>query len=388
MSSPVASAIENVVFAIITELCRLSSGRSKAPLTLTYAPIARNTKINSKTKAVEFDGTKFKKLKFKEKLKPQCEQKKRKRPKTLQEMSTRTLVFPSHSENPHFALVLRAFQLTHSSLVGERHLTLRDVYYLDTQLFRSQAWSNWAITAVTDILRMTRDSLNVVASPRGLVCGSFSYTLDGKTVDCQAVTPISPFSSEITSVSGQFQFALVVEKETVFQRIVSSGFLEANPCVLITGKGYPCLATRKLLARVNELHPTTPMYCLVDCDPHGMSIFAQYKFGSIQHSLESLGVTTMTWLGLRADELSRLHLPKSCRVKLTNRDKSLIDSMMERKSVRNDPELSKQLQCLKRSQQKVELDALTSIEPNYLTNHYISDQISRHQQLIKGNARA
>ena len=40
---------------------------------------------------------------------------------------------------------------------------------------------------------------------------------------------------------------------------------------MITGKGYPCLSTRYLVAQcVEQLE--LPVYILVDCDPHGIAV--------------------------------------------------------------------------------------------------------------------
>nr|CAB3493209.1 unnamed protein product [Digitaria exilis] len=56
-------------------------------------------------------------------------------------------------------------------------------------------------------------------------------------------------------------YILVVEKETVFQRLANDKFCERNRCIVIT------------------LH--LPVYCLVDSDPYGFDILATYKFGSL-----------------------------------------------------------------------------------------------------------
>eukprot|EP00889_Picochlorum_renovo_P008496 jgi/Picre1/35526/NNA_002987.t1 len=92
---------------------------------------------------------------------------------------------------------------------------------------------------------------------------------------------------------------LVIEKETMFQR-----FVQASPmlkdCLLVTAKGYPDIATRAFLKKLHDTYPSIPMVGLVDWNPHGLHILAQYKFGS-ENSPESKEFTLpdLQWLGLR-----------------------------------------------------------------------------------------
>ena len=65
----------------------------------------------------------------------------------------------------------------------------------------------------------------------------------------------------------------------------SNNFSENTPRIdpiILTGKGYPDLATRKLLRRLAYKEMTESYYfALVDGDPHGFEIFSTYKYGSI-----------------------------------------------------------------------------------------------------------
>lgn len=45
---------------------------------------------------------------------------------------------------------------------------------------------------------------------------------------------------------------LVVEKDAIFQRLAEDRLWEVLPCVLITAKGFPDLATRAFLHKVSQ----------------------------------------------------------------------------------------------------------------------------------------
>ncbi|VDO80182.1 unnamed protein product [Schistosoma margrebowiei] len=77
------------------------------------------------------------------------------------------------------------------------------------------------------------------------------------------------------------QFILIIEKDTIFRKLLSEKFYEKfKPCLLVTAKGYPDLITRQFLAQINYIHPNIPMIGLFDADPHGINVFCTYKYGT------------------------------------------------------------------------------------------------------------
>ena len=55
----------------------------------------------------------------------------------------------------------------------------------------------------------------------------------------------------------------------------------ALSCFFLQAKGYPDLSTRQLLKKIHIKYPTLQFFALVDADPHGISIYLVYKFGSL-----------------------------------------------------------------------------------------------------------
>lgn len=92
---------------------------------------------------------------------------------------------------------------------------------------------------------------------------------------------ISPISAHLLRAETMARTILVVEKETVFQRLLAEGLLDRlRPLVLVTARGYPDFPTRYLLRRVHEDCARPRIMMLVDYDPSGLLIAATYAFGS------------------------------------------------------------------------------------------------------------
>ena len=85
------------------------------------------------------------------------------------------------------------------------------------------------------------------------------------------------------------QVVIIVEKETVFMRLIQSHWFnlnyEANKKVLIvTGKGYPDFDTRRFICLLS-MRQSVKLYYLGDADPYGNEIFLTYMFGSVRSAL-------------------------------------------------------------------------------------------------------
>ena len=106
------------------------------------------------------------------------------------------------------------------------------------------------------------------------------------------------------------------------------GYPATANCLLLTGKGYPDVATRRMLSRLSE-ELRLPAYALMDGDPHGADIARTYRFGSagMAHDRERLAAPHLRWLGLfsaRADSayLDRVGVPECARLPLLARDRA------------------------------------------------------------------
>lgn len=106
-------------------------------------------------------------------------------------------------------------------------------------------------------------------------------------------------------VGEEVEWVLVVEKEAVFRSLACGG---GRKGVVVTGKGYPDVATRevvRLLAEAGKGGGSLEVFALVDMDPHGVEILATYRFGSVAMAWENhrLAVEKAEWLGVKSGDL-------------------------------------------------------------------------------------
>ncbi|BAT80600.1 hypothetical protein VIGAN_03019100 [Vigna angularis var. angularis] len=170
-----------------------------------------------------------------------------------------------------------------------------------------------------------------------LTMGWIRFSEGERKFDCisspNSVHPVPVHVEEVKDIISVAQYILVVEKESVFQRLANDQFCNVNHCIVITGRGYPDIPTRRcelffsyaydvmlsshmptglfvnpskcvcLCAKLGTYmlnisliifilytnrflrllveNLRLPVYCLVDCDPYGFDILTTYRFGSM-----------------------------------------------------------------------------------------------------------
>lgn len=169
-------------------------------------------------------------------------------------------------------IMTRAMGLIYDVLRKGIHITKRDLFYTDVKLFTDQKESDAVLDDVASMVGCTRTSLHVVASDKGIVVGRVSFRDDGDLIDCTRMgiggKAIPPFIDRITDVASDAKFILLVEKEAAFMRIAEDRFYNKYPCIVITAKGQPDVATRLFLKKL-KTELKLPVLGLVDSDPYG-----------------------------------------------------------------------------------------------------------------------
>ena len=222
----------------------------------------------------------------------------------------------------------------------------RDIYYRDPALFGTQARVDRYVDEIALTFDVPRSMLNVTAAARSLVAGAIKLCRrDGSFVNAGIdregilVSSLRDFFSVNMSA---VQWILVIEKEATFRSIAASSFWEmlSRHGVIITGKGYPDIASRALLHFLATPSPRNSfslpqVFGLVDFDPDGLAIFSIYKNGSLAraHENQELRVPHLQWLGLRSEHIMRggddVHASQGI-LSLTARDRRKAVKMLER----------------------------------------------------------
>ncbi|KAG0566879.1 hypothetical protein KC19_7G094600 [Ceratodon purpureus] len=221
-----------------------------------------------------------------------------------------------------------------------KQLTQRELFYKilssSGSYVTGQNQVNSAIQDAVAVLLCTRRSLGILASSKGLVVGRLVIEEhDGDTIDCSnlgsSAHPISADMNMRERFYSDARYILVIEKDAIFQRLVEERFFLKVPCIIITGKGFPDLASRALLHRLHQEFPSLPIFALVDWNPAGLAIICTYKFGSIKMGLEAPRyVCDVKWLGLRNQD-ALTYVPDNAFTSLTNRDVTQARSLLASK---------------------------------------------------------
>eukprot|EP00879_Flechtneria_rotunda_P028392 GHRR01030499.1.p2 GENE.GHRR01030499.1~~GHRR01030499.1.p2 ORF type:complete len:167 (+),score=61.40 GHRR01030499.1:105-605(+) len=164
------------------------------------------------------------------------------------------------------------------------------------------------------MLRVPRTALGISAASKGAVAGRLLLMARPGEAwqDCSLTGPagraIPGEVGAIEAMSMRPQGArcvLVVEKDAIFQRLVEDRLFDDLPCIIITGRGMPDIATRAFVAAVtrsaaagpsgvaagsNHLASNNnglPVLGFVDWNPPGVAILLAYKYGTAAMGLEA-----------------------------------------------------------------------------------------------------
>ncbi|WOL02563.1 meiotic recombination protein SPO11-1 [Canna indica] len=271
-------------------------------------------------------------------------------------------------------VLLKVLLIIQQLLQENKHGSKRDIYYMHPSVFVEQAVVDRAINDICILLKCSRHHLNVFVLPR-LVMGWLRFLEAGRKVDCinsRSTAYSVPVSlEEVEDIVSVAKYILVVEKESVFQRLANDKFCERNHCIIITGRGYPDVSTRRFLSHLVE-KLCLPVYCLVDCDPYGFDILTIYRFGSMQMAYDAdlLRVPGVRWLGVFHSDLQNYHLPGRCLLKLTSDDKAKAEAILLRCYLPKEaPKWRGEMELMLQKGEKFEIEALSVNSLSFLSEY-------------------
>ncbi|CAH8348951.1 unnamed protein product [Eruca vesicaria subsp. sativa] len=285
-------------------------------------------------------------------------------------------------------MMLRVLLIVQQLLQENRHGSKRDIYYMHPSAFKAQSVVDRAIADICILFRCSRYNLNVCMRLvlRSTLCcrlvmGWLKFREAGRKFDClsslNTAFPVPVLVEEVEDVVSLAEYILVVEKETVFQRLANDMFCKTNRCIVITGRGYPDVSTRRFLRLLME-KLQLPVHCLVDCDPYGFEILATYRFGSMQmaYDIESLRAPEMKWLGAFPSDSEIYGVPQQCLLPLTEEDKKRTEAMLLRCYLKREmPQWRLELETMLKRGVKFEIEALSVHSLSFLSEVYIPSKI-------------
>lgn len=213
---------------------------------------------------------------------------------------SKRISFGNKNTQKSFAVMVVVMCEVYQLLSRGTTCTKRELYYRDVELFGNQESVNKAVNDLCAMLNVQEFELGVTSSSKGLVAGDLTIITGDENINCAKPRAVPQNPSSIESFETSAEFVLVVEKDTVFQRLVTDEIFSeiSEKVILVTGKGYPDVNTRMLLKKLST-ETELPIYIVVDADPHGIEIMCTYKFGSMQmlHNSEHLAVPKIQWIG-------------------------------------------------------------------------------------------
>lgn len=174
-----------------------------------------------------------------------------------------------------FIRVWKVMEMCFRVLQQGKLVTQRELFYKllsdSPEFFTSQLQVNRTVQDVVALLHCTRQSLGIMASSRGAIIGRLLLQEPGEEViDCSMLGQAGHVISGDLNLLNKLVFhsdaryVIIVEKDAIFQRLAEDRLFNRIPCILITAKGYPDIATRFIVHRLNHNFPDLPVLALVD----------------------------------------------------------------------------------------------------------------------------
>ncbi|KAI8564552.1 hypothetical protein RHMOL_Rhmol03G0190100 [Rhododendron molle] len=277
-------------------------------------------------------------------------------------------------------------ELIRDALESNKYLSLCQIFYLRPRVFKKPDRVTTVVNSLCCLFKCTRSSLHVVADESCLVIGHVQYKQGGTTISCLAeggtrrlIARTMGLITEMKDIGAQF--ILVVEKETVFQRLVEENLHIKVPCIIVTGGGQPGVATRLFVRRMRyELG--LPTFALMDCDAFGIRLFSTYKYGLKTLSFDSgrLTIPDIKLLGLLPSQIKACGISEVAKLKMGENEIQNIEQLLKEEHVKINPRLEYELQKMLESGKKIELDALCFSQPfAYKTDVFVKEMIADNQ---------
>lgn len=183
----------------------------------------------------------------------------------------------------------------------KKRARIREIYYHSKDRYFSDIrMLNRYIHGLRKMMECHRWEMNIDAAEKGAVCGRLCWN-ESKVIDHQTqgddliaesvhwedlsaiqggegkvIAGDFPMRSSKICWSHDAEYLLIVEKFAIYQQLVQVRFWQRLPCIIMTGKGYPDIATQCFLRSFTNTFPAIKVVGLCDYNPHGLHIMLQY----------------------------------------------------------------------------------------------------------------
>lgn len=281
----------------------------------------------------------------------------------------------SFTKNPKsFAIFMRVLSVIYNSLLNGEIITKRSIFYRDTTLFGSQDAVDTAIDKVCRSLEVNRASLGVIACPKSFVAGPLQWEdSTGNIIDVtNHIAPIPALVDRISKIQTKAIAVLVVEKESIFMRLVQSNIVKE--VILITPRGVPDYNSRFFVRLLDDSF-NIPIVGLFDADAYGAFIMHLFRYGSMAaaHDGLSMACPHIMWLGVRPSDVEKF--PLNWTRQLTHNEEKVLNKLLAYPHISD--EWRDELTLMMNIKRTAEIEALCN-SSNYLMDFFLPQKFANY----------
>jgi DNA topoisomerase VI subunit A len=268
-------------------------------------------------------------------------------------------------------------------------ITIRQLYYVtkhtlrgtSENTFEEQGESDPIIEDLEVTIDALREELHLFANKKGYVAGPLIVEDGGDEIDLARMgrggwgIPSICEPEAVKFKQSKAEFALHVEKDAVWSRLVEDKFHEKYKCLLISTAGQAARGARRLIQRVHS-ELKIPIYVLVDNDPWGLYIYSVLKQGSINLAYESMrmAVPGLRFIGMSAFDHKKFKLPNSVEIKLNKEDIARAGQMRAYPWFK-EKKWQNEINGLLSNGFKMEVDSILSKGISFITDEYLPKKL-------------
>jgi len=175
-------------------------------------------------------------------------------------------------------------------------------------------------------------------------------------------------------------YALIIEKDALWQRLNEDKFWKKENCLIITPKGQASRGCRRLIRKLAD--KKIPIFCFMDCDAWGWYIYWTIKTGSM--NLAYLGKNIATpearFIGVTMSDIQEFDFLKKLTINAKDVDIKRAEEMLSYPWINKHPEWVKELKTVLETKKKIEQDALQGPRLTFV-GEYVRDKIEKKKFL-------
>jgi len=190
----------------------------------------------------------------------------------------------------------------------------------------------------------------------------------------------SDVDNDIEFVDMKAKYAIVVEKDALWQRLNEDKFWKKENAILITPQGQASRGTRRLIRKLSDMG--LPIYVFTDSDAWGWYIYWTIKTGSINLAYIADDVATpgAKFIGVTMSDLDRYEFLNKLTIHATEVDIKRAQDMLNYEWIKGYKEWREELQRMLKTKVKLEQDALQGPRLTFVDD-YIREKIKNKEFL-------